>query len=69
VVCYIFNTHQTILIILEGNNYGVCAIINLFNFSCPFAIISLNLLRDYKEENDAFSSIICSIKKATMVSI
>ena len=40
-VCYIFNTHQLILIFLAGNNYGVCAIISLFNFSCPFAIISL----------------------------
>jgi len=40
-VCYIFNTHQPILIILAGNIYVVCTIISLFNFSCPFAIISL----------------------------
>jgi len=40
--CYIFNIYQPILIIfLAGNSYEVCAIISLFNDSCPSAIISL----------------------------
>jgi len=52
--CYIFNTHQPIIITFGKNIYGVCAIISLFNFSCPCAIISLFPLRGYKGENDAF---------------
>jgi len=40
-ICYIFNTHQPILIFLAGNSCAVCAIISLFNFLCPFAIITL----------------------------
>ena len=38
---YNFHADQPILLLLAGNSYSVWAIINVFNFSCPFAITSL----------------------------
>ena len=40
VVHYNFDADERIVIILARNNYGVWAIIILFNFSSPFGIIS-----------------------------
>jgi len=49
------------LIIIASIIYKVRAVTSLFNFSCPFAITSLTLLRVYVGENDSLlmSLVVC----------
>jgi len=66
---YNFKAHQLILIILPGNSYGVWAIINLFNFSCLFAITSLMCWEITKAEMTylSFQSCLCRVSKTTLL--
>ena len=42
--------------IRDRNSYGACAILRLFNLSCPFAIMSLIGCDNYEGRNNTFST-------------